>query len=93
MDTRQLEEKYGVTASQIKEWSEAAERGEYPGVPKGEPIVGRPLLFGEEQKPVTFKEPKSRIIAIDERAKTLNMSRSDYLRSLVEKDLAGIALP
>jgi len=91
MDAKQLEKKYGVTAAQIKEWSEAAERGEYPGVAKGEIVVGRPLLFNEELKPVTFKEPISKIFAIDERAKTLNMSRSDYLRSLVEKDLASIA--
>jgi len=91
MDAKKLEKKYGVTAAQIEEWSEAAERGEYPGVAKGEVIVGRPLLFNEELRPVTFKEPKSKIRAIDERAKALNMSRSDYLRSLVEKDLAGIA--
>ena len=91
MEGKQLEKKYGVTDCQIAKWSKAAERGEYPGVPQGEIIVGRPLLFGEELKPVTFKEPKTRIIAIDARAKSLNMSRSDYLRSLVDKDLAGIA--
>ncbi|MCL2807067.1 MAG: CopG family transcriptional regulator [Coriobacteriia bacterium] len=91
MDAKKLEKKYGVTAQQIEEWSEAAERGEYPGVPFEEIIVGRPLLFGEELKPVTFKEPRSRIQAIDARAKSLNMSRSDYLRSLVEKDLADTA--
>jgi len=90
MNAKQLEKKYGVTARQIEEWSEAADRGDYPGVPKGGVIVGRPLLFNEELKPVTFKEPKTRILAIDERAKSLNMSRSDYLRSLVEKDLAGV---
>jgi len=91
MDTKKLEDKYGVSAKQISDWSEAAERGEYPGVPKGDIIVGRPLLFGEELKPVTFKERQARIAAIDARAKSMNMSRSDYLRNLVDRDLAGIA--
>jgi len=67
MDDIELEKKYGVTAQQIKELSEAAERGEFPGVPKGEIVVGRPLLFGEELKPVTFKEPKAKVAAIDAR--------------------------
>ena len=90
MDAEKLEKKYGVTAQQIADWSEAAERGEYPGKPKGDIIVGRPLLFGEELRPVTFKERKAIIAAIDARAKSLNMSRSDYLRNLVERDLAGV---
>jgi len=89
MDDKELEKKYGVTAKQIREWTKAAERGEYPGVPKGEILVGRPLLFGEELKPVTFKEPKAKVAAIDARARDLNMSRSNYLRSLVDKDLTA----
>lgn len=90
MNDRQLEEKYGVTARQIAEWSKAAERGEYPGSPKGEIVVGRPFLFGEELRPVTFKEPRAKIAAIDARAKSQGISRSDYLRGLVDKDLAEI---
>jgi hypothetical protein len=90
MNDKQLEKKYGVTAEQIAEWSEAAERGEYPGIPKGEVMVGRPLKFGEELRPVTFKEPQTIIAAIDARARSQGVSRSDYLRDLVEKDLAEI---
>ena len=90
MDDKRLEEKYGVTAEQISEWSTAAEQGEYPGKP-GRTTAGRPLMFGEELLPVTFKEPRKKIAAIDARARSQGMSRSDYLRDLVNKDLAGIA--
>lgn len=54
--------------------------------------VGRPLMFEEEMAQVGFKEPLSMIAAIDERAKQLGVSRSDYLRSLVANDLAEAGL-
>jgi len=79
-----------VTEEQLDEWAEACERGEYPGKPTGEIMVGRPLMFGEEMKPVTFKETASKIAAINARAAELDMSRSDYLRFLVDRDLASV---
>jgi len=89
MDNEELEKLFGVTSAQINEWSDAIERGEYPGTPKGKILVGRPLLFGHELKPVTFKETLTKISAIDARAESLDMSRSDYLRYLVDSDLAA----
>jgi hypothetical protein len=86
---RELEKMFDVTAEQIAEYSEACERGEYPGKPVGDIIIGRPLKFGEELRPVTFKERDAIITAIDKRAASLDMSRSDYLRNLVRRDLAA----
>lgn len=85
---KELEKRLGVTAEQIEAWAEACERGDYPGTPTGDIVMGRPLRFGTELKPVTFKEPEAVIAAIDKRAASLEMSRSDYLRSLVRQDLA-----
>lgn len=48
-------------------------------------------MFGEEMVTVTFKIPKSQLAAMDERARSLNEGRSDYLRGLVEKELEAIA--
>lgn len=78
-----------VTDEQLEEWADACERGEYPGKPTGEILVGRPLMFGEEMKPVTFKETATKIAAINARAAELDLSRSDYLRMLVDRDLAS----
>ena len=87
MERNEINKRFGVTDEQIEEWAEACERGEYPGKPTGEIIVGRPLKFGEEMKPVTFKETESKVVAINARAADLDMSRSDYLRWLVDQDL------
>lgn len=73
---------------------EDLEKGILPGdYWSGETIVGRPLKFGEEMKQVGFKEPLNKIAAIDARAAQLGMKRSDYLRHLVDEDLAraGVA--
>ena len=76
-----------ISDEQIEEWAEACERGEYPGKPSGEILVGRPLMFDEEMRPVTFKLPLSKVQAVNERAAELDLSRSDYLRQLVDRDL------
>ena len=89
MDIKQLEKRFKVTDKQIEQWADACERGEYPGVSSGKVIIGRPLMFGEQLKSVTFKETKQKIAAIDKKAATLGQSRSDYLRYLVDKDLTA----
>ena len=77
-----------LTDEDIETMAEACERGEYPGEPTGEILIGRPLMFGEDMRAITFKETKSKIERIDERASQLDMSRSDYLRHLIDADLA-----
>ena len=91
----QLEEMFGVTSEQIKQWDIDASNGILPGEAAG-PVEygpGRPLMFDEEMKQVGFKEPPRVIALIDARAAELGMKRSEYLRHLVAEDLkqAGIA--
>ena len=78
-----------VTEEKMEELADMFERGEWP---EGETRIlpGRPRMFDDEMKPLTFKEPVRKIAAIDRRAKQLGMSRSNYLRHLVDKDLATI---
>lgn len=54
-------------------------------------VVGRLLKFGQEMRQVGFKEPLDKVRAIDQRAQQLGVSRSDYLRLLVDDDLAKAA--
>ena len=73
--------------------ADEAEAGNYPGEP-GEWIVrpqGRPQLCAEELVTVTFKVPRSQRDAIDRRARSLNESRSEYLRRMTALDLAATA--
>lgn len=92
-NAKELESMFDVTSEQIQQWDEMLVRGEVPGESTGDVIMGRPLKFDEPMKTIVFKEPEGRIAAIDSRAEDLGMRRSDYLRWLIEKDLAtaGVA--
>ena len=91
MTVEKLEEVFGVTSKQLEEWEQAFARGDLPGEAVGEIISGRPLKFGEPLQFVGFKDTPRKVRAMDERAVQLGMSRSDYLRSLVSRDLTGIS--
>lgn len=84
----QLEAMFGVTAKEIEENAKPWESGEVPGKATGDVQMGRPLKFGSALKSIGFKETEEKIAAIDARAASLGMARSDYLRQLVDKDLA-----
>lgn len=80
---------FGVTSDQLDQWEQDASEGVFHGgIPEGKVVIGRPMLFGQEMRQVGFKEPVDKISAIDRRAKSLGMKRSDYLRWLVDRDLA-----
>ncbi|MDO4849446.1 MAG: toxin-antitoxin system antitoxin subunit [Coriobacteriia bacterium] len=94
ISAEEIEERFGVTAEQLEQWEEDACKAIFHGEPSG-PVVtgpGRPMMFGEEMRQVGFKEPLSRVALIDARAEQLGLRRSDYLRDLVEKDLAASGL-
>lgn len=91
MDIVELETAFGVTPDQLDVWEREAAVGSLPGKSAG-PVQkgpGRPAIFGEEMRQVGFKEPLRKISAIDARAAQLGLRRSDYLRALVDADLAA----
>lgn len=87
MTAKEIEKNYGISASRLNEIDERAVNGELPGKP-GPVSAGRPLKFGTTLKMVGYKEVPETVEAIDRRAGSLGMTRSDYLRSLVRQDLA-----
>lgn len=88
MKRDELNKKLGLTEEQIDEMATPFEAGTWNREDYGKPGVGRPKLFEETMRPVTFKETPAVIAAIDKRASSLGFSRSDYLRGLVANDLA-----
>lgn len=54
----------------------------------GKVSAGRPALYKTAMGTISFKEDKPRIAQIDARAASLGMSRSDYMRRLIDRDLA-----
>lgn len=88
LSAAEVEEKFGYTDAQLEAMEADAAAGRFHGEPDGEPVFGRPLKFGEPMRQVGFKEPLTKVQAIDRRAAQLGMRRSEYLRYLVDADLA-----
>ena len=76
-----------LTDELMEQIAEAFERGEWPGT-ESRVVQGRPLMLGEKLRSVSFKVPSRKVDALDQKAARLDMSRSDYLRHLVDSDLA-----
>ena len=89
MGRSEINKALGLTEAELDELARPFEEGTWDASPYGEPRFGRPLLFDEPAKPVTFKEAPSTIARMDERAAGLGLSRSQYLRGLVAADLAS----
>lgn len=82
---------YRLTDEDFDKLGEACEQGDYPGTP-GEWVVrpqGRPSLCDEELVTIAFKVPLSERSALDSKASSEGKSRSEYLRGLIEEDLAS----
>jgi hypothetical protein len=81
----ELMERFGLSEKEIEELeaaADAADRGEWP---KGKITrIGRPSLYEEETETVSHKEPKSKIIALDAKARALGISRSQALRQATD---------
>ena len=70
-----------VTDAQIEEMAKAAELGEYPGAPIGEVIIGRPRIFTEGSKTLSFKAPETLDRFICDAAAKAGESKSAFLRA------------
>lgn len=89
----ELEKLFDISPERIAQIDEDASRGVLPG--EAGPVVtgpGRPPLFEEPMRQVTFKETDAKLSAMDERARQLGLSRSEYLRQLVDNDLSCVGM-
>ena len=64
----EVKERFGLDANQVDSMERDAAAGILHGEPHGDVVRGRPFLFGEEMRQVGFKEPASKVEAIDRRA-------------------------
>ena len=87
---KQLIEKCGLTQEEVSRLAEDAEAYASGNWPKGKTRIGRPRVLDENSTIVAFRESEEVILQLDRRARSAGMSRSDYLRALIQKDLATI---
>lgn len=78
------------TEEDLERMGEEAERGDYPGSP-GKWLVkpqGRPQLFPEDDLvTIAVKIPRNWRERMDAQAKTKHMTRSQYIRMMLERNL------
>ena len=91
MQREEMNKLLGMTEAEMDSVAEEYESDAWDSGNFGKSLVGRPPLYEVAMGTVSFKEEKPKIELIDARALSLGMTRSDYLRQLVDKDLAATA--
>ena len=65
-----------------QDWMERSRKGEGINV-----FIGRPHKFDDELQHFSFRIPRYKLELLDMKAKAQGVSRSDYVRYLIDKDL------
>ena len=75
-----------VTSEMLDEWADSFEKGKWP---EGRTVIlGRPKLATEEVQSITVKLPKSKVMALEEKASQMGFNRSEALREAVDEFLS-----
>ena len=88
MNREEIDRTFGVTDDQLDQMAAPYESGEWEGG-VGTVIPGRPRLYDEEMETISFRLPKSRVNAIDAKARSNGETRSQFLRQAVDAALLG----
>ena len=89
MGREEMDELLGMTEDEMDSIAVEYESDTWDSSHLGKVSAGRPSLYDAPMRSVTFKEAEPIIVKIDERAASLKMTRSEYIRSLIDKDLAS----
>ena len=86
MNRDQMNVAFGVTDEQLESLAADYESGDWKGR-LGPVVQGRPRLYEEEMRTVSFRIPASRLQAIDAHAERNGKSRSEVLRQAIDDAL------
>lgn len=57
----------------------------------GEVTLGRPRLYDEDMETVSFRIPRSRIAAIEVASRKRGITKSEFYRQAIERELATLS--
>ena len=77
-----------MTEAEMDALGNAFENDEWDADSFEKVFVGRPSLGEGETKTMTFKIPASMLFRVESRASDLGVTRSQYLRDLIDRDLS-----
>ncbi|WP_454933680.1 ribbon-helix-helix domain-containing protein [Actinomyces oris] len=86
MNRDQMNAAFGVTDEQLDSLAADYEAGDWKGR-LGPAVQGRPRLYEEEMRTISFRIPASRLQAIDAHAERNGKSRSEFLRQAIDDAL------
>lgn len=78
-----------ITDDMLDAMAAEYENGTWSG--HGEITMGRPKLYDEDMETVSFRIPRSRIVAVEAVTKRNGMSKSEFYRRAIDKELAALA--
>ena len=78
-----------ITDDDFDRMAEEYEKGTWSG--HGEIALGRPRLYEEDLETVSFRLPRSRIVAIEAVARRRGETKSDFFREAIDKALLANA--
>jgi hypothetical protein len=88
MNRQGINKKFGVTEEQLDGRAAEYENDTWDASGLGRIVMGRPSIANEEVRPVTFRMPLSKIVAVDKKAAERDETRSEFLRDAIDKALA-----
>ena len=78
-----------LTDEQLDEMAKEYEDGTWEG--HGEVTKGRPRLYDEDMETVSFRLPRSRIAAIEATAQRCGISKSEFYRRAIDRELLALS--
>ncbi len=87
MDRAEMNRRLGLSETQMDKIAEKYEQDAWEPGTFEKVFVGRPTLGVSETKTMTFKIPAETLFEVDNRASCLGITRSQYVRNLIDKDL------
>lgn len=89
MNREEMNKALGMSEEELDRAALEYETDTWDASALGKPAPGRPAVFDAPMGTISFKEEVPKIEHIDARAAELGMTRSDYMRRLVDRDLAA----
>lgn len=83
-------EKFGMTLEDVEREVSAVEAGDLSAWDFSRATMGRPVVE-EKMDAISLKVPHSRLAAIDRAAKKQGMTRSEFVRRAIDRELMATA--
>ena len=90
MNDQELCELFGTTLEAVEQDAEAIEAGDFSAFDFSQAMLGRPM---EEEKmdTISLKVPHSRVVAMERAAREQGVTRSEFVRRAIDRELLASA--